>query len=225
MEDKVNYSELYSLQDRVMDAVFSEEKNFYLTGGTCINRFYNEKRYSDDLDFFTCDNNLFRQMIRTVFQKFEETGISFNVTVDSRDFVRILAENILKTDFINDRTFYYKKTVNNENGYVLDNPFNMLANKICTVTGRDEPKDIFDLFILSVCTEFNWGNIIDAALKKSFIDPEILEYRLKTFPLDMLEKLALKDIGFLTIVKKNYMKMVNDIINRENNSLFNRTGA
>lgn len=48
----INYTEIYKLQDRVMDIVFSVENEFYLTGGTCLNRFYHEKRYSDDLDFF-----------------------------------------------------------------------------------------------------------------------------------------------------------------------------
>ena len=39
------------LQDRVLELIFSQEQEFYLTGGTCLSRFYQEKRYSDDLDF------------------------------------------------------------------------------------------------------------------------------------------------------------------------------
>jgi hypothetical protein len=40
------YQELYKLQDIVLDIVFKTETVFYLTGGTCFNRFYFEKRYS-----------------------------------------------------------------------------------------------------------------------------------------------------------------------------------
>ena len=47
----INYKVLYELQDKVLDVVFKTENEFYLTGGTCLNRFYTEKRYSDDLDF------------------------------------------------------------------------------------------------------------------------------------------------------------------------------
>ena len=47
----IDYTELYNLQDKVMKAVFSVEKEFYLTGGTCQSRFYQAKRFSDDLDF------------------------------------------------------------------------------------------------------------------------------------------------------------------------------
>ena len=49
----IDYKELYSLQDKVLAVIFQEQSEFYLTGGTCLSRFYIEKRYSDDLDFFT----------------------------------------------------------------------------------------------------------------------------------------------------------------------------
>lgn len=51
--DSLDYKQLYALQDEVLEVVFSVENIFYLTGGTCLSRFYKEKRYSDDLDFFT----------------------------------------------------------------------------------------------------------------------------------------------------------------------------
>ena len=49
----MDYKILYNLQDKVLKIVFDTEQLFYLTGGTCLSRFYQEKRYSDDLDFFT----------------------------------------------------------------------------------------------------------------------------------------------------------------------------
>ena len=51
--DNIDYRKLYLLHDEVLKTVFDTEREFYLTGGTCISRFYVEKRYSDDLDFFT----------------------------------------------------------------------------------------------------------------------------------------------------------------------------
>lgn len=50
---KIDYTLLYTLQDKVLNIVFSELSEFYLTGGTCLHRFYFAERYSDDLDFFT----------------------------------------------------------------------------------------------------------------------------------------------------------------------------
>jgi len=56
MENQIDYSKLYQVQNEVLDVVFSDESIFYLTGGTCINRFYSEKIYSEYLDLFTNGN-------------------------------------------------------------------------------------------------------------------------------------------------------------------------
>jgi len=222
MAERVDYNNLYQVQNEVLDIIFSEESIFYLTGGTCINRFYSEKRYSDDLDFFTNDNNLFRENIRSIFNFFDEKKIIFETVADSKDFVRIKIKDILKVDFVNDRIYYYGRTVKSESGYILDNTMNMSANKLSAIVGRDEPKDIFDLFLLSTLSEFNWNTVSEIARKKELFEYDILEYRLKTFPLFLLDKLALKDQSFLSVVKSNYHLMVDDIIRGNNNSLFRR---
>ncbi len=56
--DSINYDQLYKLQDKVLDLIFSTEQTFYLTGGTALSRFYIAKRYSDDLDSFKEEYNL-----------------------------------------------------------------------------------------------------------------------------------------------------------------------
>jgi len=210
------------VQNEVLELLFSEESIFYLTGGTCINRFYSEKRYSDDLDFFTSDNNLFRGNIRRIYNIFDEKKIVFETVADSKDFVRIKIKEILKVDFVNDRTYYYGRTAKSENGYILDNAINMLANKLSAVIGRDEPKDIFDLFLLSTITEFSWNDIAEIARKKELFEYDILEYRLKTFPLFLMDKLAIKEAEFLSVIKENYYLMIDDIICGSNNRLFGR---
>jgi predicted nucleotidyltransferase component of viral defense system len=42
------------MQDEIFSIIDSDK--FYLTGGTCLSRFYNQHRYSDDLDFFFLGN-------------------------------------------------------------------------------------------------------------------------------------------------------------------------
>ncbi len=220
MAKQVDFNKLYQVQNEILDIIFSKESIFYLTGGTCINRFYAEKRYSDDLDFFTNDNNLFREYIRILFNNFDEKKIDFKIIIDSKDFVRIEIKDMLKVDFVNDRVFYYGLTTKSEKGYVLDNIINMSANKLSAIIGRDEPKDIFDLFLLATLSEFNWKTIFEITQKKGPFECDILEYRLKTFPLFFLDKLVLKDKNYLSIIKSNYHLMVEDIIQGKNNSLF-----
>lgn len=38
----LDYRKLYKLQDEVLKVVFETEHEFYLTGGTCLSRFYSE---------------------------------------------------------------------------------------------------------------------------------------------------------------------------------------
>lgn len=222
MAEPVDYKELYLVQNDVLNMIFTDESIFYLTGGTCINRFYSEKRYSDVLDFFTSDNNLFREHIRRILGIFDEKKIIFETVADSKDFVRIKIKNILKVDFVNDRTYYFGRTVKSENGYTLDNTINILANKLSAIIARDEPKDLFDLFLLSSITEFNWNDIAEIAHKKELFEYDILEYRLKTFPVVLLDKLTLKEEKFLYIVKANYHLMIDDIISAGDNRLFRK---
>ena len=54
---RLDYKRLYALQDRVLEKIFSFKHDLYLTGGTCLSRFYHEIRYSDDLDFFVNNTN------------------------------------------------------------------------------------------------------------------------------------------------------------------------
>lgn len=52
----IDYTKLYELQDAVLSVVCSTEGDYYLTGETCLNRFYHEERYSDRLSVMpTCD--------------------------------------------------------------------------------------------------------------------------------------------------------------------------
>ena len=64
--DSIDYKNLYNLQDEVFAVVFKTENIFYLTGGTCLSRFYKAKRYSDDLDFFADNSPRYSFAIRKI---------------------------------------------------------------------------------------------------------------------------------------------------------------
>ncbi|ABS44734.1 conserved hypothetical protein [Campylobacter jejuni subsp. doylei 269.97] len=50
---------MYKTQDKILDLVAKENLDFYLTGGTALQRFhYNQFRFSDDLDFFLINNGI-----------------------------------------------------------------------------------------------------------------------------------------------------------------------
>lgn len=217
--NKVNYTELYKIQDRVLDIVFSLDHDFYLTGGTCLGRFYWEKRYSDDLDFFTNSSSLFGINIRNIINVLSK-NLSVKEVVESKDFVRLMADNILQLDFVNDRVPRYKSVTILKQGYRIDNVENILSNKITAVISRDNPKDIFDIYLISKFHDFVWQDILTSAKDKLVFNIDDLVYRMKSFPLNLLKKIDLADPDFLNNFESEFVFIIEDIINKSRNRLY-----
>lgn len=208
------YPELFALQDRVLSTLFSVETSFYLTGGTCLHRFHYKRRYSIDLDLFTNDPALFRDDVRRVQETLASASFAYTQQVDSRDFVRLWIQPGLQLDLINDRGYRHGKSVLTPEGIVLDNEVNICANKLCAIIGRDDPKDMYDLYTVYRFGQVEWETVMTAAAKKCVLDPEVLELRLSSFPLDLLDLLALPEPGFLEEVKRGYPLMVESLLSR-----------
>jgi len=201
------YAELYALQDQVLDAVFSVESEFYLTGGTCLSRFYQAKRYSDDLDFFANDSPRYAFALRTIRTALADT-LAMSVEVETKNFQRLIVNAKLQVDFVNDGPFHYKEPVVTEKKYLIDNIENILANKLTAVIGRDNPKDIFDTVLIYTYYPFSWSDVLNAAHQKAGFTNEDLAVRLKSFPRSMLDQIKCIDCSFL----ENFDAAVSEII-------------
>ena len=214
--DNLNYKELYKLQDKVLDTVFKTEKEFYLTGGTCISRFYKEKRYSDDLDFFTNDSPRYNVAVRNIKIALMK-NFDLKVEIESKNFSRFIVDGILQVDFINDTAYRYKDVLITKEGYIIDNIENILSNKITAVMGRDDPKDIFDIYLIAKFYTFSWRDILKSAHKKAYFSDEELLIRLKTFPSELLKKIKLIDEHFLDDFDEEFKKIVGKIEKKAHN--------
>ncbi len=192
----LNYKELYTLQDKVLDSLFSVEKEFYLTGGTCLSRFYYEKRYSDDLDLFTHNSGRFSFAVKNIKSELQQ-NYRIDTEVDSKNFIRFKVDKLLQLDFVNDIGYRYKDPIIKENGIIIDTIENILSNKITAVVGRDNPKDIFDIYLICKFQEINWRDILIASQKKVSFMHEDLIIRLKSFPVILLESIRVTDKSFL----------------------------
>ena len=207
----IDYKKLYELQDRVLKIVFETEQEFYLTGGTCLSRFYTEKRYSDDLDFFANQSPRFSFAVKNIRQVLQ-SKFDLSVEVESKDFIRFKINDLLQIDFVNDIAFHYKDVIVSEDGFLLDNIENILSNKITAVVGRDNPKDIFDIYLIYKFYKFDWKNIVNAAHQKAAFNDEELIIRLKSFPKNMLEEIKIIDNTFLSDFDIEYSKIIANII-------------
>lgn len=209
----VNYIKIYALQDKVLDIVFRAENIFYLTGGTCLSRFYYPKRYSDDLDFFADASSRYAFAVRTIKQRMLDV-FSLKIEVESKDFTRWRINERLQVDFINEHSPRYGDVIVTPSGYVIDNIENILCNKLTAVVGRDNPKDVFDIYLIWKYHSFSWNNIIEAALKKAAFSVDELIVRLKTFPRRLLEWLDLLDPSFLDPFDVEFPKVIDEIRTR-----------
>jgi len=216
--DSIDYKKLYELQDKVMNIVFEVENIFYLTGGTCLSRFHQEKRYSDDLDFFAQDESRFHVAIKNIIQVLK---IEFKVIIDtkSKDFMRLVVDDFLQVDFINDRVYRYGKPIVLENGYCIDNIENVLSNKLNAIIDRDEEKDIFDIYLICKFYNFDWNDILEISHKKAYFALEDLIIRLKTFPIELLDNINTIDKNFLDNFKDEFNIIINEINNESEHKI------
>ncbi len=210
----VDYTLLYELQDRVLDVVFNTEQEFYLTGGTCLSRFYHEKRYSDDLDFFTNSSSRFGFAVKNIKARLSET-FSIRSVIDSKDFIRVDVEGLLQVDFINDRVPRYKDVIVLESGYIIDHIENILSNKLTAVIGRDNPKDIFDIYLICQYYSFDWYDILIASQHKASFSSEDLIVRLKSFPTILLQSINIIDRVFLKDFTQQFPQIIEEIKHKQ----------
>jgi len=209
--EQIDYSALYQLQDRVLGAVFAHDVSLYLTGGTCLNRYYLQRRHSDDLDLLTNDAELFRDDTREVFLALKARDLEYRMVVDTRDFVRLMVADTLQVDLVNDRLPRIGRPTVRSDSIRIDSLENIAANKIGAVLGRDEPKDVFDLYLISRCAPVNWRTVIDDARRKAVVDMEVLEHRLRVFPIELVDQLAVSHPTFLSELKSDYSTMIEEI--------------
>jgi predicted nucleotidyltransferase component of viral defense system len=216
MGEKVDYIELYKLQDKVLKVISELDNDFYLTGGTALHRFYFNARYSDDLDLFVSSGYNFKEDIDEIIRHLSDNNFRIEAKVKTRDFYRLMVNKILQLDFVNDRVFRYGKSELIE-GIRVDNKLNILTNKIAAIIGRDEEKDLFDIMCFAFFEDFNWGEMLGIANKKAVVEKDILIYRIASFPLPWLERI--KKLKNIEITKEHIEILETDILNERNNSL------
>jgi hypothetical protein len=186
-----DYRKLYQIQDKILDALKLGLSSFYLTGGTALGRFYLNHRFSEDLDFFVNKSDNFQSSTRSIekvlinnFSVLRQESIIYD------DFVRFYIEDeesVLKVEFVND--IEYRCGLPNKYRYgLIDTPLNILTNKLTAIIGRDEPKDVFDIYTLAQHFSFNWLKVFEKAKNKSIINEIDVEQRIKSFPVILLDE-------------------------------------
>lgn len=162
--------ELYPLQDKVLQTLSGLETHFYLSGGTALSRCFLKHRFSDDLDFFVNDRADFKDEL---FKIQAELNRFYDIEIQrsGERFQRLMLQSdevILKLEFINDVPFHFGGFESCEFFSRVDNPLNILSNKITAIMDRDEAKDFADIFsIVEYVKKIDWKSIFVSAASKS----------------------------------------------------------
>jgi len=209
------YQALYRLQDEVIQFIKAELEDFYLTGGTALDRYYLHHRFSEDLDFFTHNSSDFASKLSVIQHKLNDRfELDDALSLYTESFARfyIIGHPGLKLEFICETAKQWGVS-NHFEGLSIDNPGNILANKLCCIMGRDEPKDVFDIVSLAEAYSFNWQQVFRQTASKQIVDETDIVIRISQFPVEWLNgvqwqrsEISITDIKHkLSIIAKDFL--------------------
>lgn len=141
-------SRLTRLQGDLLDAFFARERRLFLTGGGALAGFYLGHRTTDDLDLFTPPGPDLAESAMALGEAAHALGATATAQTTYPDFRRILVQRGEETcvvDLVVDRAPLIDATKASFGAIRVDTVREIAANKICTLLGRNEIKDLVDL--------------------------------------------------------------------------------
>ena len=119
----------------------------YLAGGAAILIEPNTQRYSNDLDYFHDSEHRVAEAFADDRKLLEAHGYSLRVDLNQPGYIRAIVglnEHSTKVEWAHDSSWRFMPTVRHERfGFVL-HPIDLAVNKVLTLAGRDEPRDLLD---------------------------------------------------------------------------------
>jgi hypothetical protein len=154
---------------------------FYLTGGTALSRFYLGHRQSDDLDFFTPEEELIQPFSLKIEDILKKGGFNVERKRGFRSFVELAVSAPSESTIIHlalDSPYRLDPVIaaGEFPGLKIDSLRDIAANKILALFGRATLRDFVDVFFL-VKEKFGKKDLIPMAQKK---DPGFDLYWLAT---------------------------------------------
>jgi len=143
-------SPLTLLQRQVLEAFFAHEQGFILIGGVALAGFHLGHRPTSDLDLFTHDDATFERGRFVVEKVTSQLGASLVVKQQAPGFLRVILQRPddgVVIDLVIDR--HRESTPIEQHGTMrIDTAFEILANKLTTLVGRQEARDLVDAYCL-----------------------------------------------------------------------------
>jgi hypothetical protein len=147
----ISLPSLTPLQQQVLRGFFARERGFYLTGGGALAGYHLGHRTTEDLDLFTDDPAAFERGRFVVADVAAELGAQLEVRQEAPLFRRVVLQRPdggVVVDLVCDRASQPAAEKPEHDGIRVDPPEEILANKLTTIVGRAEERDLIDLIHL-----------------------------------------------------------------------------
>lgn len=144
-------SRLSPLQTQVLRELVRREPGFFLTGGGALAGFHLGHRTTDDLELFTSDDAAFERG-KFVLQDIA-SAMSGHLAIrqEAPGFLRAVLDrggDAVVIDLVRDRHPQSGFDKLEREGIIIDSAAEILANKLTTLVGRAEERDLIDLLCL-----------------------------------------------------------------------------
>lgn len=130
----------------------TEESNlFYLTGGTALAAFYLQHRLSEDLDFFTGEEELVGHFGDRLKRNLEHQEIRVEIIHKLKSFYEMLASQgnqTVRIHLAQDSPFRFAPPDEEKTAVKVDSLIDLATNKLLTLYGRYEVRDFIDVYFL-----------------------------------------------------------------------------
>lgn len=193
---------LTPLKREVLTAISERWPDFFLTGGSALGIFYLQHRLSYDMDFFTTKEDVEWHVLdndmRAISQAIGAACTSVTVSPSFRRYELTRGDEREIVDFVIERVPQIDEEKRRFGPVRVDTLREIMVNKICTLAGRCEVKDLLDLYFLGKRGLHVKDHIDEARRKEGGLDPAMLSYLLDRVQIDqvpdyVIEPLDLKD--------------------------------
>lgn len=172
-------SRLTPLQADLLAAFFAHEQRWFLTGGAALAAFYLGHRTTEDLDLFSPPGPDLADAERALGAAAHDAGATLERQREYPEFRRLLArrgDEACIVDLVIDRAPSVEPEKATFGAVRADTPREIAANKVCTLLGRAEIKDLVDLEALVGMGVDLDRALEDARRKDAGVDPATLAW-------------------------------------------------
>lgn len=197
-----------------------EIESFYLTGGTALSAFYLFHRKSNDLDFFTSEEELIMPFSLKIEETLKKKGLEIERTRGLRSFVELVVSSPSESTIVHlalDSPYRLEPFINSENfqGLKIDNLTDIAANKLLALFERATLRDFVDVYFL-IKEKFKKADLIEKARTK---DPGFDIYWLGT-AFERINEFSMDSPEMLLLVKPCSMKELQEFFNEWRREIF-----